>query len=544
MSEPEHETASGFANGELPEGWAHPRLGDGVVNDIQPGFACGVNNRAGEGIAHLRPMNVSENGKIALTDVKFVPTEKAAGDRRLLQRGDVLFNNTNSTELVGKTAYYDDEQPRAFSNHMTRVRCEEGALWAPYCALALHHRWQEGYFQLVCNQHVSQSSVSRTRLLETPIPLPPLAEQKRIVAAIERLFEQLRGVRARLGRVPAILKRFRQSVLAAACSGRLTEDWREEEDRADDADGLAEQALSHRREYWEKAQVEKLRARGKSPANGKWKSRDEGAEPWETEYLQERPHGWGWLSLRLLGQNPLSPVQTGPFGAQLHNDEFTESGTPVIAVGNLTGMGFTTEGLYFITEEKAAQLSRYDIQAGDVLFARSGATLGKVCVAPSFVKDWRMTGHILRVRLNPQFILPELAVYALHGDPVVQDQVHRSIRGITRPGFNTALLESIRLPVAPVSEQHEIVRRVEALFRLADEIEERVAQAAARAEKLQQAILAKAFRGELVPTEAHLARQEGRPYEPASELLERIKAERERQESPSQRARRKRPRKA
>ena len=80
--------------------------------------------------------------------------------------------------------------------------------------------------------------------------------------------------------------------------------------------------------------------------------------------------------------------------------------------------------------------------------------------------------------------------------------------------------------MAPAFEQHEIVRRVEALFRLADVIEKRVAAATARAERLTQAILAKAFRGELVPTEAELARREGRDYEPASVLLAKIRTER------------------
>lgn len=72
------------------------------------------------------------------------------------------------------------------------------------------------------------------------------------------------------------------------------------------------------------------------------------------------------------------------------------------------------------------------------------------------------------------------------------------------------------MPYCPLKEQQEIVRRVEALFKLADAIEERVAAATLRAERLTQAILAKAFRGELVPTEAELARSEGREYEPAS----------------------------
>src|SRR5262245_429848 len=137
-----------------------------------------------------------------------------------------------------------------------------------------------------------------------------------------------------------------------------------------------------------------------------------------------------------------------------------------------------------------------------------------------------MTGHILRVRLNKDVVLPSIAVFALWGAPPVLEQVTGSIRGVTRPGYNTSLLESIVLPVPPLPEQHAIVHRVEALFKLADTIEKRVAAATARAEKLTQAILAKAFRGELVPTEAELARRERRDYEPAAVLLARIRAER------------------
>jgi type I restriction enzyme S subunit len=86
-----------------------------------------------------------------------------------------------------------------------------------------------------------------------------------------------------------------------------------------------------------------------------------------------------------------------------------------------------------------------------------------------------------------------------------------------------------RLPVAipPLSEQHEIVRRVDALFKLADQIERRVEAATKRANKLTQSILARAFSGELVPTEAELERRQGRSYEPASELLARIRSERD-----------------
>ncbi len=95
----------------------------------------------------------------------------------------------------------------------------------------------------------------------------------------------------------------------------------------------------------------------------------------------------------------------------------------------------------------------------------------------------------------------------------------------TQKNINLEILREVAVPLPPLEEQREIVRRVEALFKLADAIEKRVVIATARAEKLTQSILAKAFRGDLVPTEPELARRNGRTYEPASALLGRIKSE-------------------
>jgi plasmid stability protein len=107
------------------------------------------------------------------------------------------------------------------------------------------------------------------------------------------------------------------------------------------------------------------------------------------------------------------------------------------------------------------------------------------------------------------------------------ERLSGNIHGATRPRINTTHLRNLEVRICSLAEQQEIVRRVEAMFKLADVVEKRVAAATTRAEKLTQAILAKAFRGELVPTEAELARREGRSYETASDLLARIKGERE-----------------
>jgi type I restriction enzyme S subunit len=151
--------------------------------------------------------------------------------------------------------------------------------------------------------------------------------------------------------------------------------------------------------------------------------------------------------------------------------------------------------------------------------------------------------NLIRIRLEPNSLLPEYFLHCLSsqtGRYVIEDRA-RTTAG--QYNLNLGILGSFPVPVAPLSEQHEIVRRVQALFALTDAIETRVDAATARASKLKQAILTRAFRGELVPTEAELARREGRSYEPASELLARIRAEREAREAEAKTGRRARRRK-
>ena len=465
-------------DGDLPEGWREAPL-LAILHSLQSGFACGNKDVHG-GVPHLRMNNVATDCQLDLTLVRTVP--KGAADPKYdLRAGDILVCTTNSSKLVGKCALFAMEDRFVFSNHLTRLRPLASVVDSRFLTWTLWLRWRSGAFSDKCRNWVNQSTLPKEALLETHIPIPPLAEQKRIVAKVEELLARVNAAREWLAKVPAILKRFRQSVLAAACSGRLTEDWRT--------------AISV----------------------------FENADTTDAVDLSEIPASWKWTRLGSLGADPRNPIQTGPFGAQLHRNEFVEKGVPVVAVGNLTGMGFTHDGLHFITETKAQQLARYSVNAGDVLFARSGATLGKVCVAPPDARDWRMTGHILRARLNNRTVLPQMAVYALRGDPSVLNQVHAGVRGATRPGYNTALLESICIQLPPLPEQREVVRRVERLFAMADAIDKQVAAGTARVEKLTQAILAKAFRGGLVPTEADLARRDGRDYEPAAALLERIR---------------------
>lgn len=203
------------------------------------------------------------------------------------------------------------------------------------------------------------------------------------------------------------------------------------------------------------------------------------------------------VAIKLLGENGDNPIQIGPFGAQLHREEFVESGVPVLNVGNVTNNGLDVRRLDHVTPDKARFLARYTISTDDLLFARSGATLGKVCLVPQGCDDWLMTGHLFRVRFDAERCLPKFAYAALRGDRGVRTQVFGQVRGATRPGFNTTLLGQVKLPLPSVTEQRCIVDCLEKLQTKVDAIERLQMETAAELDALLPSVLDKAFKGHL-----------------------------------------------
>src|SRR5215213_8605688 len=208
---------------EIPEGWSNTPIRD-IIESFQAGFASGQKEVEG-GLKHLRMNNIGVDGKLNLDVLRSVPT-RLAGEQHYLAKGDILFCSTNSAKLVGKCCLFDLAGPFAFSNHLTRLRVT-GALSAEYLMRYLWLLWKQGEFEHKCKHWVNQSTLPKDELLDTEISLPPLNEQRRIVAKLEKLLSRVDVTQARLATIPRILKRFRQSVLAAACSGKLTADWRE-----------------------------------------------------------------------------------------------------------------------------------------------------------------------------------------------------------------------------------------------------------------------------------------------------------------------------
>ena len=201
----------------VPASWETGYVGDFAL-EIQPGFASGKHNKEGRGIPHMRPYNIDRLGKLDLSEIKSVAPDS---DRKRLHSGDVLFNNTNSPELIGKTSVIAAAGDWAFSNHMTRVAFSD-AVSPKFAAYQLHYLWMRGYFLHNCVKHVNQASVSSTTLARNvPFVKPPRPQQDDIVAEIEKQFSRLDEAVASLKRTKANLKRYKASVLKAAVEGKL-----------------------------------------------------------------------------------------------------------------------------------------------------------------------------------------------------------------------------------------------------------------------------------------------------------------------------------
>ena len=164
--------------------WPMVELGE-IAKEIKAGFACGKGNLETEGFPHIRPMNITEDGQFTWNGLKRITKEDFIGKEDYsLFPGDVLFNNTNSKELVGKTCLIVEPIDGGYSNHMTRIRVVDKLYDSAFLAYILHHAWHQGEFLERANKWIGQAGINTKSLSEFKVFLPPLKVQKEIVAEI------------------------------------------------------------------------------------------------------------------------------------------------------------------------------------------------------------------------------------------------------------------------------------------------------------------------------------------------------------------------
>ncbi|HII67863.1 MAG TPA: hypothetical protein HA302_07680, partial [Thermococcaceae archaeon] len=155
------------------KGWEWTTIGK-VSREMKPGFARNKKHISRDGVPHLRPNNV-DVGRLNLKKiVKVTLDDKINIEEYYLKKGDVLFNNTNSFELVGRAAIVPEDLKYGYSNHITRIRVKKEVILPEWLTLAINYLWMQGYFREVCTRWVGQAGVNMNTLAKTRIPLPSL----------------------------------------------------------------------------------------------------------------------------------------------------------------------------------------------------------------------------------------------------------------------------------------------------------------------------------------------------------------------------------
>lgn len=404
--------------------------------------------------AILRANNI-QGDRILMSDLVFVPDENISLQQRLKRNDIVIAMSSGSLSVVGKSAQVKNDIEASFGAFCGALRPSQ-EIDARYLG---HFLKSEAYRSAISAmaRGVNINNLKWSHFENIDLPLAPAAEQKRIADKLDALLARVDAARARLDRIPTLLKCFRQSVLAAT-SGQLTEDWRNDSD----------------------------------------------AEDWIEGVLGDFTH--------VIDPNPS------------HRYPSYENGiVPLVSTEQMSGL---TE--WDLSKAKLASESFWEdrkaihgFEATDIIFARKGR-LGLARFAPRRERYvFSHTVFIVRVKTG---VWPSYLLYFLMQDQVVNWLKLEMNSNTGVPTLGKAVMERVPISMPGIDEQKEIALRVESLLALADKLEARYITARGMMDKLAPALLAKAFRGELVP--------QGPNDEPADQLLARIRASAPEKERP------------
>jgi type I restriction enzyme S subunit len=496
-----------FAKGHHPAGWVETNVGN-VVLEIRSGYSSGKHNQTGQGIPHLRPMNVSPVGDISMEDVRYISPD--VGSLRLAEN-DVLFTNTSSTVWVGKTAQVKNPGDWGFSNHMTRLRVADG-MSAEFVARQLHYLCIGGYFAFHCKKHINQSSVAGKQLAEeVPFRLPPANEQKRIASKLRRLLARERRLRRDLDALPRLIKDYRAAVLEAACAGRLlpteAELARKERGEFEPASVLLERILHERRAKWEADQLAKMRAAGKEPQDGEWKNRYKEPEAPDSNQFTQLPSGWANAAVGQCGFVQL--------GRQRSPDKRSKDyPRPYIRAANITESGIDVTDVLEM-DFPPDELERFRLEVGDILLSEASGSpeqVGKPAVWRGEIEDCCFQNTVIRLKpviLTSEFILTMFRFFYTSG------AFARVAGGVGINHLGADKFSRMPIPLPPLAEQERIAAEVERRLSAITRIEKEVTAALEQASQLRVSLFHRALLGKLI--------RQNRSDEPASKLLSRIR---------------------
>ncbi|MDY0143417.1 MAG: restriction endonuclease subunit S [Bacteroidales bacterium] len=366
--------------------------------------------------------------------------------------------------------------------------------------------------------------VSTNKFSEILFPLAPLPFQRAIVSKTEEIFSDLDNGIANFKKAQEQLKIYRQAVLKKAFEGELTKEWREKQSNLPTAEELLKQIKEERQNHynqqiedWKKAvkEWEKNGKVGKKPSKPTQPKELPAFTDDELEELPELPLGWSWCK----NENYLFEVKDGTHDTP----KYLSDGIPFITQKNIKNNSIDFSNVSFISENDHERFyKRSNVENGDIIIAMIGHGRGNSCLVKTdkvfSIKNVGLFKFFKNIQSN-RFSLN------YYQSTLGLNLILKSSKGGAQPFIGLTELRNWAVPVCSLQEQTQIVQEIESRLSVCDKMEQSISESLGKAEALRQSILKKAFEGKLLSEVEIEQCKQAADYEPASELLKKIKAE-------------------
>ena len=453
------------AKKNLPEGWVWKKVSD--LGEVLTGTTPTKAKKEyydSKDYPFFKPTDLNEGYYVKKSGDGL--SKKGIEEARLLPSKSILVTCIGAT--IGKTGLI--RVSGAFNQQINAIIPQKNVLPEFVYFVCISPQFQKS---IVDNSSATTLPILNKRKFEMlTMPIPPLIEQQKIVSEIEKQFSRLDEAVAALKRVRASLKRYKASVLKAAVEGKLTEEWRKENPNVESADKLLKRILAERKKKWEEKNPKKKYKEPPAP---------------DTSTLPDLPKGWVWATVGALADN----IHYG-YTASSTTDTV---GPKLLRITDIQNNTVKWDAVPYCKIEPQEK-QKYLLKDGDLVFARTGATVGKSFLIKGNISEAVFASYLIRIILSKH--TDKRFIYDFFQSLAYWMQIHKGKIGIGQPNVNAQTLSQINLPLPPLIEQQKIVEEIESRLSVAEEVEEAIDINLKRAERLRQAILKKAFSGRLI----------------------------------------------
>ncbi len=426
-----------------------------------------------ETIPVLRANNIGE--ELNFKDLMYVD-HGCISQEQLLQNGDVVIAmSSGSKSVVGKAAQFKASWKGSFGAFCGVLRPNELVDKSYFGHFFRTHAYRTAVRELSSGTNINNLKPRLLRQID--FPLVSLHLQKKIVEELDEMLPRVRGARERIEKAKLLLRRFRQAVLADACSGKLTEDWRKRNAQVETADALLKRMSTERKAKYEDECRKAKQAKQRKPRQ----IFGEQIPKIDTELLVPIPKSWAMTKLGFLAH----VTKLAGFEYTKYFKPTREGEVPIIKAQNVQMGRFVNENIEYIPKRTSDILERSQLHGREVLMVFIGAGTGNVCLAPT-EGTWHLAPNVAKIDVDEVYA-PYICFYLQ--SPVGLGSALSFIKATAQPSLSMQTIREVCVNLPPLEEQKEIVSRIKSYFEIADRVERRLEEIELQIEQASSSVL-------------------------------------------------------